>query len=176
MADPTNRLETIWRRLSPIPGGRWLFARILGFMVPYSGSVRPRFHELEPGRAVVSIRERRGLRNHLGSVHAIALANLGELSSGLAMTMALPDTARGIPVGIDIRYHKKARGTITALGQADPPQEIHAPRDHPATAILTNDAGEVVAEMTVNWRLGPNEEKRESGNENRDKRLLTRDS
>ncbi|MFO7893428.1 MAG: DUF4442 domain-containing protein [Longimicrobiales bacterium] len=155
---PAHRLRSAWHSLSRLPGGRWLFGRILGLMVPYSGSIRPRVQELEPGRAVVSIRERRRLRNHLRSVHAIALANLGELASGLAMTLALPKDTRGIPVRLEIDYHTKARGTITAEGRAAPPPAAAEEIDDPATAVLTNEDGEVVAEVKVTWRLAPRNE------------------
>ena len=158
MSIPAARLENAWRRLSALPGGRWLFGRILGLMVPYSGSVRPSVRALEPGRAVISIRERRGLRNHLNSIHAIALANLGELASGLAMTLALPSGVRGIPVGIRVDYHKKARGTITALGRASPPASVPTDLEASATAELVDESGEVVAEVRVTWKLGPEEE------------------
>lgn len=155
MSDPAARLETAWRTLARLPGGRWVFDRVLALMVPYSGSVRPRVREMEPGRAVVTLKERRRLRNHLRSVHAIALANLGELSSGLAMSLALPPETRGIPIRIEVDYRKKARGVITAVGRADPPAAIPEPTEAPATATLTDEAGEVVAEVVVRWRLAP---------------------
>ncbi len=158
MSTPSARLRDAWRHLSRIPGGRRLFDRLLAWMVPYSGSVRPRVLELEPGRAVVSIRERRRLRNHLHSVHAIALANLAELASGLAMTLALPPEVRGIPVGIRIDYVKKARGTIVAHGHASPPAAIPAASEADATAELRDEAGEVVATAVVTWKLAPIEE------------------
>lgn len=155
MTSPGARLEAAWTRLSPIPGGRWLFARLLGRMVPYSGTIRPRILALEPGRARVEIRERRRLRNHLRSVHAIVLANLGELASGLAMTIALPRDARGIPVRIEVVYLKKARGRITAEGRATPPTRVDEEMEAEAVAELFDDDGEVVARMVVLWRLGP---------------------
>lgn len=153
MRSPGRTIQTLWRRLSRLPGGGWVFGRVLGWMVPYSGTIRPRVLLLEPGRARVELRERRRLRNHLRSVHALALANLGELSSGLAMTLALPANVRGIPVRIEIDYLKKARGRITAEGRASPPAPVSEPVDAAATAELSDDAGEIVARMTVTWRL-----------------------
>lgn len=157
MANPGARLQLAWRRLSLIPGGRRLFAYLVGWMVPYSGSIRPRVLELEPGRAVVRIRDRRRLRNHLRSVHAIALANLAELASGLAMTLAMPAHTRGIPTQIRIDYLKKARGSITAHGRASPPAAVPEEMESEATAVLTDESGDTVATAMVTWQLAPRE-------------------
>ncbi len=155
MPSTARRLESAWRRLSRLPGGHRLFDRLLGRLVPYSGSIRPRVLALEPGRAVVRIHERRGLHNHLDSIHAIALANLGELASGLAMTMALPRDVRGIPIRLQIAYLKKARGTITAVGRASPPARVVADTEDAATAEMRDEGGDVVARIRVHWRLSP---------------------
>ena len=150
-----ERLYGTWHRLSRVPGGRALFARLLARTVPYSGSIRPDVLELEPGRALVALTERRALRNHFRSVHAIALANLGELASGLAMTLALPHGVRGIPVRIEIDYVKKARGRIVAEGRAQVPSTIEADTPADATAELRDEAGDVVARAVVRWQLSP---------------------
>jgi len=155
MTSPARRLGTLWRRLAPVPGRSRLFGQILGWMVPYSGTIHPLVLILEPGHARVEIRERRRVRNHLHSVHALALANLGELASGLAMTMALPDDVRGIPTRIEIDYLKKARGHLVAEGRAAPPRAVRHELDAPATAEITDQAGDMVARMTVTWRLAP---------------------
>ena len=65
-------------------------------MIPYTGSTWPRVEQLEPGHARISIRQRRRLEQHLGSIHAIALANVAEFASGAAMSTALPPGHRGI--------------------------------------------------------------------------------
>jgi acyl-coenzyme A thioesterase PaaI-like protein len=155
MRSTVRIVQSLWRRLAPLPGGTRLFSRILGWLIPYSGSVRPHVLRLEPGHARVELRERRRLRNHLRSVHALALANLGELASGLAMAMALPDDTRGIPIRIEIDYLKKARGRIVAEGHAAPPPAIPDEQDATATADLTDETGTLVARMTVTWRLSP---------------------
>jgi acyl-coenzyme A thioesterase PaaI-like protein len=155
MSTVQGRLSASWKRLSRVPGGRRIFDFLLGMMVPYSGSVRPRVLELEPGRARVAIREKRRLRNHFRSIHAIALANVGELASGLAMTLALPEGTRGIPVHLEIEYLKKARGTILAEGTARPPSSVTAEVEDEARAELTDEAGDVVARVVVRWKLAP---------------------
>jgi acyl-coenzyme A thioesterase PaaI-like protein len=149
-----TRLMAAWRVLSPLPGGRWLFSRLLGWTVPYSGTIRCSVEALEAGRAVLTLRDRRRVRNHLRSVHAIALANLGELCSGLAAAAAMPAGVRGIPVRISIDYLKKARGTLTARGSASFPT-VTAPVRAEALASIEDAAGDVVASMTVEWALEP---------------------
>lgn len=151
---PAARIARAWVRLSPLPGGTWLFSKLLGVMVPYSGSIRPRVLELSPGHARVAIRERRALRQHLGSIHALALGNLGELASGLAMTMGLPPTVRGIVTGIEIEFHKKARGRIVATSDVVIPR-VTGPTEHRVEALLRDESGEQVATVRVLWRLAP---------------------
>lgn len=147
------RLLALWRRLSPLPGGAWLFSKILGFMIPYSGSVGPRIRVLEPGHAEVEIPDRRSNRQHLGSVHAIALMNLAEITSGLAVMVGLPPTGRGIVTNLSMTYHKKARGTISAISHVSVPT-IDEDRDFDVTAECFNREGVVVATGHVRWRLG----------------------
>src|SRR5512139_3226954 len=118
---PGRVLLSLWRRLNRLPAGPWLFARIFGWLVPYSGSVGPRIRVLEPGHAEVEIPDRRSNRQHLGSVHAIALMNLAEITSGLAMMAGLPPTVRGIVTNLSMTYHKKARGTIRAVARVAVP-------------------------------------------------------
>jgi acyl-coenzyme A thioesterase PaaI-like protein len=148
------RLLEGWRRLKGRPGGRWLFSRMVGRMAPYSGTMKALVVELEPGRAVVRMRDRRAVRNHLRSVHAIALANLGELSSGLAAAAAMPAGVRGIPIAIAIDYLHKARGTLTATGTATLPAVTES-TEAMVTADIRDAGGTTVATVRVTWRLEP---------------------
>jgi acyl-coenzyme A thioesterase PaaI-like protein len=154
MSSPGAKLLSSWRRLARLPGGRRVFSWTIGRTVPYSGTVRPRVLELAPGRARIAIADRHAVRNHLHSVHAIALANIAELASGLAMTTALPADVRGIVVRIRIDYLKKARGTLIAESRCTVPPVADADEDHDFIADVSDSSGDVVARATVTWRLG----------------------
>jgi acyl-coenzyme A thioesterase PaaI-like protein len=127
-----------------------LFSR----MVPYSGSVGPRIRLLEPGHCRVEIPDRRSNRQHLGSVHAIALMNVAEMASGMAMMSGLPEGIRGIVTNISIEYLKKARGTITAEARVAVPT-VTEDRDFDVVSECFDREGTCVARATVRWRLGP---------------------
>lgn len=147
-------LLSYWQRLSPWPGGRWLYSRLLGAVAPYSGSIGAQVEQLEAGHAVMSLRDRRGVRNHLQSIHAIALINLAELTSGQAMLTAVGPAVRGIVTGIRMEYHRKARGTVVAESTASPP-EVTGPTQAEVTAEVRDAAGELVATGYVTWLLAP---------------------
>ncbi len=154
MAASVTTLRAWWSRLRDLPGGPWLFSRLFSLAIPYSGSVRPRILVLEPGRAVIAMRDWRGVRNHLASVHAIALANLAEMTTGLALGFGLPAGMRTILVRVECEFLKKARGTITAACDAPVFTEI-VEREVPVESVLTNEAGEVVARGRAVWLAGP---------------------
>jgi acyl-coenzyme A thioesterase PaaI-like protein len=153
MRSPGKVLLKLWRRLHRLPGGTWLFSRVLGWRVPYSGSVRPHVRVLEPGHAEIEIPDRRANRQHLGSVHAIALLNVAEQASGLALLTGLPDGIRGIVTQISMQYFKKARGTIRAVSRVATPT-VTSDIEFDVAADCLDRSGDVVARAMVRWRLG----------------------
>ncbi len=152
--NPIARLQRLWQRLQHLPGGAWLFSRILGWFIPYTGTIGADVRELEPGYAKIHMRDRRRVRNHLNSVHALALANLGEFASGLAMLGALSADTRGIPTRLTIEFFKKARGRLVAESHCSPPT-VTQDTDFEVHADIRDTNGDVVARTTVSWRLGP---------------------
>lgn len=114
----------MWRKLNGSGLGRWVFAKMVCFKAPYFASVSPRISILEPNLCEGFIRQRRGIQNHIGTVHAIALCNLAELCAGLMTDVSIPADMRWIPKSMKVNYLQKAKGVIRA--QAKPATEFHS--------------------------------------------------
>lgn len=147
-------LRRRWQLLAGKPGGKWLFSRALGRRVPYTGTLAATVSRLEPGRCVAVLRDRRRVRNHLHSVHAMALANLGEMATGLALMNSLPDGARGILTGFRIQYLKKARGRLLADCRCPVPAD-NSRQEYELTGEIRDAEDEVVAVVHARWLVGP---------------------
>ena len=152
--DHSNDIMRWWDRLQRFPAGAWLFSFFLGRYAPYSGSISPLVEALSPGYARVSIRDRKKVRNHLKSIHAIALINLGEIATGLAVLTSITNNMRGIVLGLEAEYLKKARGKLVANAKFELPQEIDDQTPVRVTAELLDQSGDVVTRVHATWLLG----------------------
>jgi acyl-coenzyme A thioesterase PaaI-like protein len=149
-----NFIRDSWNRLAALPGGKRLFSRLIGMAAPYTGSIDAKVIELDRGRATAELADRRAVRNHIRCVHAIALANLAELTGNAAVAYTLPDDARFIVAGMSIDYLKKARGTIRAEATC-PIFESSARAEHAIPVVLRDAKGEEVAKATLRTLIGP---------------------
>jgi acyl-coenzyme A thioesterase PaaI-like protein len=149
---PGAMVQKWWARLSPLPGGKILFSMIIGQTAPYTGSIRARAEELRPGFARWSLRDHRAIRNHLDSIHAVALTNLAEVTTGTAMLMSLPAGTRGIVTALTTTYIKKARGRLVAECRCELPEIVGDTRFE-LSCEIHDASGAVVATATVTWLL-----------------------
>ena len=139
----------LFQRLGGSAPGRWLYSRLICLRAPYFGSIAPRIEKLEPGFCVVRMRDRRAVRNHIGTVHAIALCNMAELAAGLATDATLPDSMRWIPKGMSVRYLRKAVGVMTATARVSSPAADADGVELHAMVEVRDVAGEVVFDADV---------------------------
>ena len=132
--------------------GNFLFSKMIGMRIPYSGSIGATVLELSDGHAKIELKDRRAVRNHLNCIHAIALVNLGELCTGLAVFHKLDGKAKGIVTGLRIEYLKKARGTITATADVAIPQDP-GKHEFEVAGELRDASGETVARVWAQWQV-----------------------
>jgi uncharacterized protein (TIGR00369 family) len=153
-SSPRNVIRELWDRMSRIPGGKRLFSKLAGQAAPYSATIGAEVEELRRGYAAVRMRDSRKVRNHLSSIHAVALVNLAELTGNIALSYTLPDDARFIVAGLSIDYLKKARGTLRATSEC-PLIDSSEKREVQIPVVLWNEAGEEVARATLRSLIGP---------------------
>ena len=146
----------LWHRFRGGAFGQWLFSRLVCFKAPYFGTISPRFRVLEPGRCEAEIRDRRAVHNHIGTVHAIALCNLAELVAGVMTDASLPRGMRWIPKGMQVKYLKKATGTLRGIATPTiPVVAADAGYDLPVNVDVLDAAGERVFTATIAMWLSP---------------------
>ncbi len=149
-----NLIRDAWQTLAGLPGGKRVFSRLVGTAAPYTGTIGAQVVELERGRSKVVLRDRRSIRNHLRSVHAVALANLAELTGNVAIAYSLPDDARFIVAGMAIDYTKKARGTLTGTCDCPVPDSSER-REYDVPVVIRDSTGEIVATANLRTLVGP---------------------
>ena len=105
----------MYNKASKLPAGKWIFSKALCVVAPYFGSIKPMFDELRPNYCQISIKKRRKVQNHIGTVHAIAMCNMAELAGGTMTDISIPKGARWIPAGMTVQYLKMAKTDLRAV-------------------------------------------------------------
>ena len=149
----------LWIKLKDKPMGKWLFARAVCWKAPYFSTIAPRFEELKPGYARVSLRKRRAVENHIGTIHAIAACNLAELGAGTMMEASLPASMRWLPKGMSVQYLKTcdtdliAECTTTDIGEGPA-------RDVVVNVDMRDTQGNLVVHANINMYVSPRKKTR----------------
>ena len=110
----SNKVFEIYKRVSKYPFGRWVFSLAVSFKAPYFRSISPRIVTLDNGIAIVKMKKKWSVTNHIKSVHAIAMCNICEFTGGLCLEVSIPKHKRWIPKGMTVNYIKIAKTNLTA--------------------------------------------------------------
>lgn len=138
----------------PVLGGR-LFDLAFSQKAPYFFTIRPHFTVIEPNHAEVLIRKRRGVKNHIGTVHAIALCNGLEAAMGALAEASIPRDKRWIPKGMEVSYTAKATSDITCIAETDPEQWTEDDPDLPVRVKGVRDDGTIVIQGVIKLWVTP---------------------
>lgn len=155
-----TQVLSLWRTASTLPVvggslGKRAFSIAFSQKAPYFSTIRPRFVEIRPNYAELVIPKRRGVHNHIGTVHAIALCNGLEAAMGAVAEATIPADKRWIPQGMDVNYTAKATSNITCTAETDAEQWTG---DDPALHVRVKgvrDDGTVVIEGVIRLYVTP---------------------
>lgn len=145
----------LYRKFARFPMGKWLFSQMVCLRAPYFSSIAPRFMELAPEAARVSMKNRRRVRNHIGTVHAIAMCNLCELAAGTMAEASMPKGMRWIPKGMRVEYLAAARTDLEATASIPGPVVPGDAFELPVTTEVTDRHGKVVMRAIISMWISP---------------------
>ena len=145
---------SMWNQLRDKPLGKWLFSRVICWKAPYFGTIAPRFEALKPGYSRVSMKKRRAVQNHIGTVHAIAACNLAELAAGTMMEASLPASMRWLPKGMNVQYRQKCETDLIAEATATDLDE-GAAREVVVNVDMKDAHGNIVVHADINMYVSP---------------------
>jgi len=151
-----SQVKTMYDALSAVPViGSRVFSFAFSQKAPYFATIRPQFVDLRPNYAAVRIRKRRGVQNHIGTVHAIALCNGLEAAMGALAEVTIPADKRWIPKGMEVAYTAKADADITCIAETDPGQWTSGDPDLHVRVRGEKPDGTVVVEGVIRLWVTP---------------------
>ena len=145
----------LYTKVTKLPQGRRIFSLLFSQKAPYFATVHPRFVELRPNYAELSIRKRRGVQNHIGTVHVIAICNGLEAAMGALAEATVPGDKRWIPKGMEVEYTAKATSDITCIAETDPEQWTSGDADLHVRVRGERTDGEVVITGVIKLWVTP---------------------
>ena len=110
----------LYRSMSATPLGKRAFSLLFASKAPYFRTVRPRVRDVRPHHAELTIRKRRAVQNHIGTLHAIAVCNGLEAAMGLLAEATTPKDRRWIPKGMQVAYLAKSTTDLLCVAETDP--------------------------------------------------------
>jgi acyl-coenzyme A thioesterase PaaI-like protein len=139
---PDNQMARMVSRLEVVPALLRTRARsaLIGRMVKFVGTAGLQIEELTHSRAVVSIRNRKPVQNHIGGIHAAAMALIAETASGFVVGMNVPDDRVPVIKSMKIDFVKRTRGAMRAVAELT---------DEQVALILSTEKGEVMPKVIV---------------------------
>jgi acyl-coenzyme A thioesterase PaaI-like protein len=147
MDKPTNQLARTIQKIKKAAGplGQQAVTLALGRTVKFVGTARLKVEVLTSERAVVSVRNKKRVQNHIGGVHAMAMGLIAESATGFVVGMNVPDSAIPVIKSVKIDYLKRAKGDMRAEATLTSEQR---------EAIASQPKGEVLVQCKVTDESG----------------------
>ena len=137
-----NRLRRALARLDRAPGflQDWLRSRVIGRTIPFVGTAGVEVRKIAEDEVVAHVPNERKAQNHIGTVHAAAMALVAETATGLVVGMNVHDDAVPVIKSMHVDYLRRAQGDLTAVARLEKVT---------ITRLQTEERGEVRVPVTV---------------------------
>lgn len=153
----SNRLTKLVKATSRLPQGMRtaLLSKTFGRVVPMVGSAKIRYQEVSASKVVVSMVNHKAMQNHIGQIHACAMALLAETATGFVTAMNVPDSAVVLIKSLKVDFKRPTKGAMTAVATLTrEQQELMQSSEKGETlvqVIVTDESGEAPIQCEMLW-------------------------
>ena len=146
---PCNKLGRIVSRLNKFsPTYRIvLMSFFFGRVIKFAGTAKVRIDKLEFTQSCLTLKSRKLVQNHIGSVHAAATGLLGESATGFLIGMHVPDDEIPLLKSMHVDYIKRSSGDLTAVATLT---------DEQIQRMRNDDKGDVNVKVVITDAVGVN--------------------
>ncbi len=116
------------------------FSVVFGRAVKYFRTSGLKFEWIEPNHAIVLIKNRTPVQNHIGTVHAVAMIMIAESATGALVGLNVPANAIPVIKRMEVDYRKRAVGDMRAEAMLTQEQ---------IAMMQTQERGEVDVAVTI---------------------------
>jgi len=154
---PTNRLSKLVKATAKLPKGirSTLWSKAFGRVVPMVGSANIRYLEVSHAKVVVKIENHRAMQNHIGQVHACAMALIAETATGFVTGMNVPDSCIVLIKSLKIDFKRPTQGAMTATATlTDDEQKLMQSTEKGEMLVavkVTDESGEEPIQCEMLW-------------------------
>lgn len=154
---PTNRLSKLVKATAKLPKGirSTLWSKAFGRVVPMVGSANIRYLEVSHAKVVVKIENHRAMQNHIGQIHACAMALIAETATGFVTGMNVPDSCIVLIKSLKIDFKRPSKGAMTATATlTDEQQKLMQSTEKGETLVavkVTDESGEEPIQCEMLW-------------------------
>ncbi|WP_342805141.1 DUF4442 domain-containing protein [Alteromonas sp. M12] len=136
---------------------QFLMTTLFRYKVKLVGTAKIDIVETDGVSATLKLKNRRKVRNHIGTVHAAGMALLAESATGFVVGINLPADKIPLIKTMNLNYVKRCTGDITAKAWLTEEQiELmqHQPKGEITVQVVITDGADIVpleAEMIWAW-------------------------
>ena len=137
-----NRLAKLVKATSKLPKGvrSTIWSKAFGRVVPMVGSASIKYVEVTHSQVIVEIKNHRAMQNHIGQLHACAMALIAETATGFVTGMNVPDSSIVLIKSMHIEYKRPSKGDMTATATLSKEQILE---------MQSSEKGETLVPVTI---------------------------
>ena len=139
-----------------------LVTRAVGAVIPFVDTAGCFIEAYTPTRVAVRLDNREAVQNHLGGVHAAALALLAETASGLVVALNVPAESAPLLRTMEVSFDRYAQQAVQAEATLTTDESEHIQsrpigRMHVDVTLTAPDDDETLVSSELEWAWVPEE-------------------